>query len=90
MSLGIQLFRLGGKDSPAYVDRVDKEISSVVALQPDDVILSIGDERIRNVRQYDEVVANLVPGQDVELTVKRGQELIRIRIKPIEIEGEQP
>lgn len=89
-NLGIQLFRLGGKDSPAYVDRADAELSAEVALKPDDVILSIGEERIRTVRQYDDVVAKLVPGQAVEVTVKRGQELIRVKIKPTESEGEQP
>ncbi len=83
VDLGIHVFRLGGKDSPAYVDRVDAGSSAAVPLRTDDVILSIGSERIRTVRQYDDVVAKLVVGEPVELTVKRGPELIRVTIKPM-------
>ncbi len=89
VDLGIQVFRLGGKDSPAYVDRIDAESSVSVPLKTDDVILSIGNERIRTVRQYDEVVAKLVVGEPVELTVKRGSELIPVTIKPMVRKDEQ-
>ena len=82
--LGIRLFRLGGKRSPAYIDRVAKGSPAAKAkLRPDDVVLSIGDERIKTIQQYDDVFANLVPGENVEIAIKRGQKVLHVVIQPV-------
>ena len=81
--LGIRLFRIGGKKSPAYVDRVQRNSPAANArLRSDDVVLGIGDERIRTIEDYDSVFERLVPGQRVELAIKRGAKLMTI---PLEV-----
>ena len=82
--LGIKLFRLDGKRAPAYIDRVAKGSPAAGAgLRPDDAILGIADERIKTIKQYDEVAGSLVPGVAVELAVKRGDRLMQVSITPI-------
>lgn len=81
VDLGIRLFRVGGTSSPAYIDRVEPgSPASKANLQPDDAILAIGDERIRTITQYDEAVSRLESDARVELTIKRGRELLRITL----------
>jgi|GEM_PF-80926 len=85
--LGIRLFRIGGKKSPAYVDRVQRNSPAAKArLRPDDVVLGMGDERIRTIEDYDSVFEKLVPGQRVELAIKRGAKLMTI---PLEVGGKR-
>jgi len=53
-----------------------------VELKPDDMIVSLGGEKIGSVRDFDRVLATLVAGTEVVLIVKRGEELLRIPIVP--------
>ena len=81
--LGVRLFRFGGRRAPAYIDRViSGSPAASVGLRPDDVILAIGDERIKTVSHYDQVLQTLAPGEAIEITVKRDQELIRVNLTP--------
>ena len=82
---GIKLFSLGGRKSLAYIDRVKRGSPAAKAkLKPDDLIISIDGNKIGDVRQYQQVVDQLVPGEEVLMIVKRGQEILRIRITPRE------
>ena len=83
--LGIKLFRLGGRNSPAYIDRVIRNSPADEAdLQSDDMIVSIAGNKIGNARDYQDAVKQLVPGEECLIIVKRGREFLRIRITPRE------
>lgn len=82
---GIKLFQHGGRKSLAYVDRVTRgSPAAKVRLRPDDLIVSIDGSKIGNVREYQEVVDQLLPGEEVLMIIKRGREILRIRITPRE------
>ena len=53
-------------------------------MKPDDLIISIGGTKIGNVKDYEQVVAGLKVGEEVIIVVKRGIELIRQPIIPVE------
>jgi serine protease Do len=81
--LGIQLFKLGGRNNPAYIERVRSGSPAAAAnLRPDDMIVSIGGQKVGNVKQYEETVDSLRPGEEVMLIVKRGTEFIRVPLIP--------
>jgi serine protease Do len=81
--LGFQLFKLGGRNNPAYIERVRPDSPAAVAgLRPDDMLVSIGGQKVGNVKQYEEVLDNLRPNEEVILIVKRGTEFVRIAITP--------
>ena len=81
--LGIKLFKLGGRNSPAYVDRVVKGSPADSAdLKPDDLIISVGGTKIGTVKQYQQALESLDPDQEVVVVFKRGDNLIRQIIKP--------
>ncbi len=81
--LGIVLFKFGGRSNPAYVDRVVRgSPAAAVKLQPDDMIVSIAGNQIGSVKDYSKVVETLRPDEEVLMIVKRGVEILRIRITP--------
>ncbi len=83
--LGIVLFKLGGRNDPAYIDRVRRGTpAKEVGLKPDDMIVSIGGEKTATVKDYQQAVLMLKPGEEVFIIVKRGRELKRIAIRPTE------
>ena len=81
--LGIRLFALGGRNSPAYIDRVSPSSPAAKAkLRPDDLIVSIDGQQVRTVRDYGKMLESLVPGQTVTLIVKRRNRLMEVNIIP--------
>jgi serine protease Do len=83
--LGIRIMELGGRKDPAYIDRVVRGgPADQAGLKPDDLIVSIGGEKIGTVRDYLQVVARLEAGQEVIIVVKRGLELLRLPVVPAE------
>jgi serine protease Do len=83
-ALGFELFKHGGKGGPAYVDRVLPDGPAAAAgLKPDDLIVSLGGEKIGSIRDYDRVLPTLTVGSESILVVKRGQELLRLPITPV-------
>ncbi len=83
--LGIKLFALGGKRNPAYVDRiVDGGPAEIAGLVTDDMVISIGGQKIGTVKEFEATVKNLVPGEEVLIIVKRGTQLLRLPITPRE------
>lgn len=89
--LGIKLFRLDGKRAPAYIDRVMRGSPAAEAkLRPDDAILGIGDERIKTIQQYDDVIKTLTPNEPIELAIKRGNRLLQVTITPTLLEPKTP
>ena len=83
--LGISLFTLGGRSDPAYIDRVKRGTPArEVGLKPDDMIVSIGDQKTATVKDYQQAITKLRPGEEVFIIIKRGREVKRIAITPVE------
>ncbi len=81
--LGVVLFQFGGRSNPAYVDRVVRGSPAAEAkLKTDDMIVSIDGNKIGSVRDYARVLETLRPDEEVLMIVKRGVEMVRIRITP--------
>jgi serine protease Do len=87
--LGIDLFAHGGRDSPAYIDRVRRESPAFKArLKADDLIISMAGEKIGNARDYQQALRLLRAGEEAIIVVKRGSELLRLTLVPTGQEGE--
>ncbi len=85
-SLGLELFKLGGKTGPAYVDRILANGPAAAAgLKPDDLIVTFGGEKIGSIRDYERVLLTLAVGSEIIVIVKRGEELLRLPITPVAI-----
>ncbi len=84
VQLGIRIFSHGGRNSPAYIDRVQRGSPAFKArLKPDDLLISIAGEKIGNVREYQAALKKLKPDQETIIVVKRGAELKRVTIIPV-------
>lgn len=83
--LGIKVFKMGGRSDPAYIDRVLRGTpASKAGLKPDDLIVSLGGEQIATVKDYEKMFAKLHPGEEVFIIVKRGRDVKRVAITPVE------
>ena len=83
VDLGVVLFKFGGRSNPDYIDRIVRGSPAAKSgLKTDDMIVSIGGDKIGNVRDYARVVESLRPDEEVLMIVKRGVEMVRIRITP--------
>mgnify|MGYP001213054437 CR=1 FL=1 len=83
VEFGVVLFKLGGRNNPAYIDRVVRGSPAAKAkLKSDDMIVSIAGEKIGNLKDYAESLKSLRPEEEVLMIVKRGVEMVRVRIAP--------
>jgi serine protease Do len=83
--LGIRLFVLGGRKSPAFIDRVIPNSAAAKAgLKTDDMVISIGGEIVRNAGDYNRLAEILKAGVEVTIEVKRKNELLTIKLMPTE------
>ena len=83
VDLGVVLFKFGGRSNPAYIDRVVRGSPAAESkLKTDDMIVSIDGNKIGNVKDYHRILATLRPEEEVLMIVKRGVEMVRIRITP--------
>jgi len=84
-SLGIEIFKMGGRTDPAYIDRVLRGTpASQAGLKADDMIISLGGQQILTVKDYETMFAKLHPGEEVFIIVRRGRELKRVAVTPVE------
>ena len=76
---GITLFEQGGHTSPpAYVEKVAPgSPAAALGLEPDDLIVRIGEHTIRTCREFRQVLGKCEPGQEILLTWKHGGEILR-------------
>ena len=82
--LGIKLFKLGGRNNPAYIDRVVRGgPAAEIGLKPDDMIISIAGETISTVIDYNKAMDSLIADEEILMIVKRGSQLIRFPITPV-------
>ncbi|MCG3125964.1 MAG: Periplasmic serine endoprotease DegP [Phycisphaerae bacterium] len=81
VDLGIRLFEIGGRNKPAFVERVRMGSAAREAgLQRDDLIISVNGRTVGDCEAFHAAVAGLKPGDAVELVVKRKNELKTIRL----------
>jgi serine protease Do len=82
-SLGIRPFLLSGKRSPAYIDSVVPGSAAARAgLKKDDLVMAIGGDSVKDVRDYEGAVARLRPGVEVTFLVKRKQDILELKVTP--------
>ena len=87
VELGIKLFAHGGRNSPAYIDRVKRGTPAHKAkLRSDDLLISIGGQKIGNLRDYQATLKTLKADEETIVVVKRGAELLRLTIVPVKAE----
>lgn len=83
--LGIRLFALGGRKSPAFIDRVIPNSAAAKAgLKTDDMVISIGGEIVRNAGDFNRLAEALKAGEEVTIEVKRKNDLLTIKLMPSE------
>jgi serine protease Do len=80
---GFVLFKFGGRGNPAYIDRVLRGSPAAAAkLKSDDMIVAIAGQQIGSIRDYETAMETVRPNEEVLLMVKRGTEILRIRVTP--------
>ncbi|MDB4724412.1 S1C family serine protease [bacterium] len=83
--LGIRLFALGGRKSPAFVDRVQRgSPAAKVGIRSDDLVVTLNGKTLANSADFDVAAKSLVPGKMTVIVVKRRNKLLRFEITPIE------
>lgn len=83
--LGITLFSLGGRKSPAFVDRVRRTgPAGKAGIRSDDLIVTLNGETISNISDYTKILETLVPGEKTVVVVKRRNSLKRFEVTPNE------
>ncbi|MCE3015574.1 MAG: S1C family serine protease [Pirellula sp.] len=69
--------------TPAFVDQIRKgSIADHSGIQTNDLILLANDQRIDSRKSFERVLSTLNRADSFELLVQRGQELIRIQVRP--------
>jgi len=69
--------------TPAFVDQIRKgSIADRSGIQTNDLILLANDQRIDSRKSFERVLSTLNRADSFELLVQRGQELIRIQVRP--------
>ncbi|MFN7889214.1 MAG: S1C family serine protease [Pirellula sp.] len=69
--------------TPAFVDQVRKgSIADRSGIQTNDLILLANEQRIDSRKSFERVLSTLNRADSFELLVQRGQELIRIQVRP--------
>lgn len=82
VDLGIRLFEIGGRNKPAFVERVRMGSPAREAgLQRDDLVLSVNGRTVGDCEAFHAAVSGLKPGDEVELVVKRKNELKTVKLR---------
>ena len=68
--------------TPPFVDAVrDASPAAAAGLQPDDLVVFVGQHLVQSCRDLREELSHIEPGSDVRLVVMRKQELIELSLK---------
>jgi len=79
--LGIVLFDVGGRDRPAYVERVRAESpASVAGIRPNDLILSLSGEAIGTCEDFYAVRERLRVGEQITVVLKRADRVEMVEL----------
>lgn len=81
LELGIHMLTVGGRTKPAYVERVRPGSPARQAgLRADDLILAVGGQPIATCEDFTSVLGDVDPTAALELSVKRGDEVLVVTI----------
>ncbi len=81
--LGIRLFAFSGIRGPAYVDRVKTgSPADKAGLKSDDLIVSLGGQSVKTVRDYQAILKTLPSDKPVSVNIKRRTQLLQLELKP--------
>lgn len=76
--------------TPAYIDAVAPDSAAEkLGLAPDDLIVLANGEVIPSIRSFEDVLRRLAPGDDLQLTVRRGDELVSVSLRAPRPRGTQ-
>jgi serine protease Do len=79
--VGIRLFTLGGRKTPAYIDRIAPGSPAADAgLLKDDLVLAINGKAVRDCEDYQELEAALAPGAPATFTIKRKSQITQVKL----------
>jgi serine protease Do len=79
--LGITMTRLGFRHVAAFVERVAKQSPADQAgVRPDDLIIAVDGRRVGDAAEFESAAAGLAPGRTVQLTIRRGEEVINVDV----------
>jgi serine protease Do len=82
MALGLVLVPDIVARTPAYIDEVLADSAAAKAgLAPEDLIVFLNSDLVGSVEALNEALAKLAPGDDVQLTVRRGDDLVTVTIR---------
>jgi len=79
---GIQLVPNVVFRTPAYIDAVTEESPAATqGLKPDDLIVFANGELVHSIRSLNSVVSQILPGDDLQLIVRRDKELVTVTFR---------
>lgn len=83
IDVGLRIARTGYKDLPPFVERVRKGSPAEKAgVLKDDLILSINNANVADVREFDERWGQLAAGEPIDLVIRRERRILSIRVEP--------
>lgn len=82
VDVGLRISRTGYKDLPPFVERVRKGSRAEKAgVLKDDLILSINNSNVADVREFDERWRTLEAGEPIDLVIRRDRRIMNVRLE---------
>ena len=82
VDVGIRITRTGYRELPPFVERVRHGSPAARAgVQKDDLILSINNANVGDVREFDRRWRMLKHGEPIDLVIRRGRRIMNVRIE---------
>jgi serine protease Do len=82
VDVGVRITRTGYRELPPFVERVRSGSPAERAgVQKDDLILSINNANVGDVREFDERWRMLKAGEPIDLVIRRGRRIMNVRIE---------
>jgi serine protease Do len=82
IDVGIRITRTGYRELPPFVERVrGGSPAERAGVQKDDLILSINNANVGDVREFDERWRMLKAGEPIDLVIRRGRRILNVRIE---------
>ncbi|MDO8630760.1 MAG: S1C family serine protease [Phycisphaerales bacterium] len=82
VDVGIRITRTGYRELPPFVERVrGGSPAERAGVQKDDLILSINNANVGEVREFDERWRMLKAGESIDLVIRRGRRIMNVRIE---------
>ncbi len=83
IDVGLRVARTGYRDLPPFVERVRKNSPAEKAgVLKDDLILSINNANVADVREFDDRWRNLTPSEPIDLVIRRERRIMNVRLEP--------